>query len=94
MGQEFFCDLCRKSLPAVESLNPVSIGDKKIADVCLTCSSAIGTGISKQIAEAAAAMQAALNQPEVAAPAAPGPEVPPPAPLPPPAADPPALPPK
>lgn len=81
MGQEFYCDLCRKPLPTAESLQAIMIGEKKVADVCLTCGSAIGSGISKQIAEAAAAMKAALNQPNGPGPIAPTvptpPEVPP-----------------
>jgi len=62
MGQNYFCDLCRKSLPTANSLTPVSIGTDKVAEMCITCSSSLRTGIKKQLAEAQASFSAAFGQ--------------------------------
>lgn len=80
MGQEFFCDLCHKSLPNADALQPILFGTDKIADLCLTCSSALKTGIQKKLAEAQAAFSAAVQQPEAPLPEQPPAPAPPPAP--------------
>ena len=74
MGQNVFCDLCHKTLPNVEALQPLKFGDVTVAELCLTCSSAIKTGIQQKLAEARAAFTAAIQTP--APPAPPGPIAP------------------
>jgi len=80
MGQEFYCDLCHKSLPAADSLIPLIYGDQQIAGLCITCSSALKTAMQRKLAEARAAFDAARQEPLQPAPAAPPAEAPPQAP--------------
>ena len=89
MGQNVFCDLCHKTLPNAEALSALKFDDDEIAGLCLTCSSAIKTGIQKKLAEAQAAFTAAIQAPEAPeAPAALAPPAPPAPPEVPPAAPP------
>ena len=63
MGQNIFCDLCHKTLPNAGALISLKFGDDEIAGLCLTCSSAIRTGLQKKLAEAQAAFTAAVQTP-------------------------------
>ena len=92
MGHKYDCDLCHKVLPNAEALQGLSFGDQTIAELCLTCSSAIKNGIQKKLAEAQAAFNAAVQNPAAPEQAAPPAEPAPPAPETAPPAAPPAPP--
>ena len=90
MGKEIFCDLCRANIPVETALSTVKVDDEVVAELCLTCSSQMKTGMRQQIAGVTAKMNAAKNviavpeDPQVA-PAPEAPQVaPPPATAPPP----------
>jgi len=59
MGQELYCDFCRKTVPVADALTPILVGDQKAGDACLNCSSNIKTQLNRMIGEAAAAIQQA-----------------------------------
>ena len=63
MGHKYDCDLCHKTLPNADALQALKFGEDQIAELCLTCSSAIKTGIQKKLAEAQAAFNAAVQTP-------------------------------
>ena len=73
MGQNSFCDLCRKDVPTQDALTPVKIGDADVADACLNCASALKTGLEQKKTAANTALLEAQAKANLTAPApAPG----------------------
>jgi len=62
VATKYYCDLCNREVPIQTALKPLSIGDKKIVDLCFECSNKITTVIEaekKRVAEALAGSQPA-----------------------------------
>ena len=71
MGNEPFCDFCRKNTRVETALQAVKVGEKLVGEACLTCASSIKTNLSKVISDAATQMEKAAAALPAAAPAAP-----------------------
>ena len=56
MGKELYCDLCRATVAIEAGLKPVSIGENKIGEVCLTCASRLEQSFNKQKVDTEAAI--------------------------------------
>ena len=78
MGKELYCDLCRNTVAIEDALQPITIGETRVGEVCLTCASSLVRSIKEQVTAAAqqvqdakAAAQQQAAQAAVAEPAAP-----------------------
>lgn len=62
MGNNPFCDFCRKPTRVETALQDVLVGDEKVGEACLTCASSVKTNLGKVISDAAMVMEKAQHE--------------------------------